>query len=211
MPLSPLKENFYSRPAVAVARDLLGQRLVREIDGQRIAGYISETEAYSSEQDLACHARAGRTARTEVLYGLPGRAYVYFIYGMHWMLNCVAEPDNQPAAILIRAILPSEGRECIARRRGKVRPADWTNGPARVCQALEIDGTFNGIDLTTPQHHLWIEPGRAVAAGSIIAGPRVGIANVPEPWRSIPWRFRIDLKTWEAPADLRSGSGEEQQ
>lgn len=203
MPLSPLQEKFYNRSAVDVARDLLGQRLVRQINGQRVAGYISETEAYSGESDLACHARAGRTARTRMLYGPPGRAYVYFIYGIHWMLNCVAEPDNQPAAILIRAMLPSEGLDCIARNRKHTRPQDWTNGPARICQALDIDGSFNGADLTRMDDHLWIEPGAAAGDQSIIAGPRVGIANVPEPWRSIPWRFRLILDTWEFPPDLK--------
>lgn len=94
MPLSPLPESFYNRPVQETAQALLGARLVRLIDGKRIAGYISETEAYAGESDLACHARAGRTARTEVMYGPPGRAYIYFVYGMHWMLNVVAEPET---------------------------------------------------------------------------------------------------------------------
>ena len=204
MTLSPLSVSFYNRSVLDVARDLLGQRLVRQMDGQRVAGYITETEAYQGESDLACHARAGRTARNEALYGPPGHAYVYFIYGMHWMLNCVAEPEDQPAAVLIRAMLPSEGLDWIAARRKKVHPQDWTNGPARVCQALAVDGNFNGVDLTRSQHQLWIEPGEAVMESSVLTGPRVGIANVPEPWRSMPWRFRIDLKTWELPPDVKS-------
>lgn len=203
MTLSPLPVSFYNRSVLHVTRELLGQRLVRLIDGQRVAGYIIETEAYQGESDLACHARAGRTPRTEALYGPPGHAYVYFIYGVHWMLNCVAEPKDQPAAVLIRAILPSEGLDCIAARRKQARPRDWTNGPARLCQALAIDGTFNEVDLTSTQGQLWIEPGPAVTESSIIIGPRVGISNVPEPWRSIPWRFQVDLKTWKLPPDAK--------
>ena len=203
MSLSPLPVSFYNRSVLDVARQLLGQRLVRLMDGRRVAGYITETEAYQGESDLACHARAGRTARTEALYGPPGHAYVYFIYGVHWMLNCVAEPENQPAAVLIRAMLPSEGLDCIAARRKPARPQDWTNGPARLCQALGIDGNFNGVDLTRTQQQLWIESGEAVMEPSVMTGPRVGIANVPEPWRSMPWRFRVDLKTWELPPDAK--------
>lgn len=200
---SPLQVTFYNRSVLEVAQHLLGQRLVRQVDGQRIAGYISETEAYQGESDLACHARAGRTRRTEALYGPPGHAYVYFIYGAHWMLNCVAEPENQPAAVLLRALIPSEGLDYIAKQRGKVRPRDWTNGPARICQALDIDNRFNHADLTSTQDCLWIEAGKTVAASEVITGPRVGIDNVPEPWRSMPWRFRIDLKTWKLPPDAK--------
>jgi DNA-3-methyladenine glycosylase len=207
MRLSPLAGSYYNHSVTKVARDLLGTRLVRIIDGRRVTGFISETEAYAGENDLACHARAGRTPRTAVMYGMPGRAYVYFIYGMHWMLNVVAEPEGIPAAVLIRAIVPSEGLEIIADRRGRVRPADWTNGPARLCQALDIDGQLNGADLTDPQASLFIEPGQPVSSDSVIQGPRVGIDRVPEPWRGMPWRYRIDLSKWLRPADA-SKTGE---
>ncbi len=191
MLVSPLPVSFYNRPVVAVARELLGARLVRRIDGQRVGGYIIETEAYQGESDQACHARAGRTARTAVMYGAPGRAYVYFIYGMHWMLNAVAEPEGQPAAVLIRAIAPCEGLEIIARRRNGAAPRDWTNGPARLCMALGIDGKMNGIDFTDPLGELVIEAGQPVTENQVVIGPRVGIERVPEPWRSMPWRFRV--------------------
>lgn len=202
MALSPLPASFYAQPVIETSRALLGTRLVRQIAGKRIAaGYIIETEAYAGESDLACHARAGRTPRTEVMYGPPGRAYIYFIYGMHWMLNVVAEPEGEPGAILIRAILPSEGLGFIAARRQKVRPRDWTNGPARLCQALAIDGKLNGVDLTDPAGELVIEPGQPVSESSLITGPRVGIDNVPEPWLSQPWRFLVNLPTWNLPSD----------
>ena len=120
-----LNPEFYSRDVLIAAPQLLGKRLVRMLDGVRIAGIITETEAYRGEEDLACHAKAGRTPRTEVMYGPPGTAYVYFTYGMHWMLNCVCGPEGFPAAVLIRAIQPVEGLETIAARRSGVKEALW--------------------------------------------------------------------------------------
>lgn len=131
------------------------------------------------------------------MYGPPGRAYVYFIYGMHWMFNVVAEPEGSPSAVLVRALEPSEGLEIIAARRGGVRPKDWTNGPARLCKALNITGSLNGADLTDAGSGLVIEDGFAVPDRSVITGPRVGIEGVPEPWRSMPWRLRVDPKEME--------------
>jgi len=185
----PLPRSFYERPVIQVARSLLGMRLVRMLDGQRLAGVIVETEAYRGEEDLACHARAGRTPRTAIMYGPAGRAYVYFNYGMHWMLNCVCEQEGFPAAVLLRAIQPDEGLEVIAARRA-ARPAqEWCNGPGKLCQALAIDRQHNGADLCTPDAALWIEAGDPPADEIIRSGPRVGIASTPEPWRSMPWRF----------------------
>src|SRR5512139_559864 len=106
-----LPRDFFARDTVLVARELLGKNLVRVQNGQRLGGAILETEAYNGEVDLGCHARAGRTPRTQVMYGPPGHAYVYFTYGMHWMLNFVTQEEGFPAAVLIRAILPLEGKE----------------------------------------------------------------------------------------------------
>ncbi len=132
----PLPVSFYNRPTLTVARELLGARLVRVQDGQRLVGEIIETEAYIGETDLGCHAKAGKTARTAVMYGRAGIAYVYFTYGMHWMLNAVAEAEGFPAAVLIRAIYPLEGVEIIHQRRS----GRDTKGPAKLTQALGIDG-----------------------------------------------------------------------
>ncbi len=188
---APLPVAFYDRPTLTVARELLGMRLVRLLDGQRVGGWIVETEAYVGEEDLGCHARAGRTPRTEVMYGPPGRAYVYFNYGMHWLLNAVTEREGFPAAVLIRALWPAEGVALIAaRRRGRPR-RQWTDGPAKLTQALAIDGSFNRCDLTVTDDGLWIEPGLPVPAENVTKGPRVGLYSVPEPWKSIPWRFRV--------------------
>jgi DNA-3-methyladenine glycosylase len=185
-----LPPNFYKRPTLAVARELLGARLVRILDGVRLAGIIVETEAYVGESDLGCHAKAGKTPRTTIMYGRAGIAYVYFTYGMHWLLNTVTEADGFPAAVLIRAIQPVEGEEIIHQRR-KGRDTD---GPAKLTQALGIDKAQNGIDLTEPSQGLWIEAGNPIPDESVTIGPRVGLNSVPEPWKSIPWRFLAHLK-----------------
>jgi DNA-3-methyladenine glycosylase len=182
-----LPREFYDRPTLTVARALLGARLVRILDGQRLSGIITEAEAYVGREDLGCHAKAGKTPRNAVMFGPPGHAYVYFTYGMHWMLNAVTEADGFPAAVLIRAIQPDEGREIIsARRDGKD-----TRGPAKLTRALGIERGQNGVDLCAPAGGLWIEAGMPVRDEDVLTGPRVGLYTVPEPWKSMPWRFRI--------------------
>lgn len=186
-----LPRAFFDRPTLQVARDLLGSRLVRLDNGQRVGGTIIETEAYIGEEDLGCHCRSGRTQRNAVMYGPPGHAYVYFTYGMHWMLNFVTEAEGQPAAVLIRAIRPIEGLELIAGRRLPQKQALWTDGPAKLCQALVIDRRFNGADLCDPGGELWVESGEAIPDESVTIGPRVGLYSVPEPWKSVAWRFLV--------------------
>jgi len=188
-----LKINFYEQDVVLVARQLLGMRLVRVVDGKQIAGFITETEAYRGEEDLACHARAGKTRRNAVMYGPAGRAYIYFTYGMHWCLNAVCGVTGFPAAVLIRAIQPVEGQDEIARRRAGIPARHWTNGPAKLCKALAIDGNLNGVDLTQPNQTLWIETGEKIADEWVVTSPRVGIDFSPEPWRSLAWRFQALL------------------
>lgn len=173
-----------------MARDLIGARLVRVLGGKRLVGYITETEAYVGEEDLGCHAKAGKTARTAVMYGPPGHAYVYFTYGNHWMLNVVTEREGFPAAVLIRAIQPLEGiRVMSARRSGRD-----TFGPGKLTQAMGITRSENGVDLTRDRAALRIERGIRVPDSIVIRGPRVGLNGVPEPWRSKPWRFLV--KGW---------------
>jgi DNA-3-methyladenine glycosylase len=152
---------------------------------------IIEAEAYRGEEDLGCHAKAGRTPRTKIMYGPPGHAYVYFTYGTHWMLNFVTEAEGFPAAVLVRAIQPTEGMQIIASRRGIQPRQRWTDGPAKICQALAIDGNFKGYDLCAPDAKLFVESGIPIPDQSVTTGPRVGFNNVPEPWLSIPWRFRV--------------------
>ena len=185
---SPLPREFYNRPTLTVARELIGTRLVRILDGVKLVGLITETEAYISEQDLACHAKAGRTPRTQVMYGSPGHAYVYFTYGNHWMLNAVTERENFPAAVLIRAIQPVEGVEIMsARRNGRD-----TFGPGKLTKAMGITKSENTVDLTVANNSLWIEAGVSVPDQSVTIGPRVGLNTVPEPWLSKPWRFLVN-------------------
>jgi DNA-3-methyladenine glycosylase len=185
-----LPRAFFARPTLQVARELLGARLVRLYGGERIAGTIQEVEAYIGEQDLGCHAKAGLTPRTRVMFGPPGHAYVYFTYGMHWMLNFVTESESHPAAVLLRGIQPSEGLDFIAARRDGQPASRWTDGPAKICQALAITGDLNGTDLCAPEAVLFVESGEAIPDSSVTTGPRVGLNSVPEPWRSIPWRYR---------------------
>jgi DNA-3-methyladenine glycosylase len=184
-----LPRSFFNRSALVVARELLGTRLVRIEAGQRLAGIIVETEAYRGEEDLGCHCKAGRTPRTQVMYGPPGHAYVYFTYGMHWMLNFVVELEGFPAAVLIRAIQPLEGVEIIAARRLPQPPPRWTDGPGKICQALHINREQNGADLCYPGAEIFVEAGKTIPEESVTTGPRVGLNTVPEPWKSMPWRF----------------------
>jgi DNA-3-methyladenine glycosylase len=174
-----------------VARELLGKKLVRLEDERALSGVILEVEAYRGEEDLASHARAGFTPRTKIMYGSPGTAYVYFTYGMHWMLNFVTEGKGFPAAVLIRSLYPTQGQEVIAERRSGQPPARWTDGPAKLCQALGIDGSFNGADLCAEDGRLFVEDADPVADSSVSRTPRVGINSVPEPWKSMPWRLVV--------------------
>lgn len=185
-----LPRAFYDRPTLTVARELIGARLVRIQGRQKLIGLITETEAYIGEKDLGCHARAGRTARTAVMYGPAGHAYVYFTYGNHWMLNVITEREGFPAAVLIRAIQPIEGAEVMsARRNGRD-----TFGPGKLTQAMNITRSENRIDLTEAGSSLQIEAGVFVPNKSVTRGPRVGLYSVPEPWKSKPWRFLV--KGW---------------
>ncbi len=187
--MAVLERPFFERDTLTVARQLLGKKLVRRRDGETLSGMIVETEAYIGQEDSACHASRGRTPRTEVMFGPPGRAYVYFVYGMHYMLNIVTEAEGRPCAVLIRAIEPLSGQTTMARLRGKANH-HLTNGPARLCQALDIDKTFNGWDLTAADA-LWLEDFRPIAEADIRRGPRIGIRYARPADRQAPWRFWV--------------------
>ncbi len=187
-----LEQSFFSRDTLVVSRELLGMRLVRMDRGRRISGIIAETEAYRGEEDQGCHCKAGRTPRTEVMYGPPGHAYVYFVYGMHWLLNFVTEKPDRPGAVLIRGLIAEEGQEIIARRRSGQPRQRWLDGPAKVCQALAIDGKFNGKNICHPDADLFVEFVSPSGSMQILETPRIGLNSVPEPWKSIPWRFVLD-------------------
>ena len=184
----PLPRSFYARPTLTVARELLGCVVARRLpDGEILRGRIVETEAYVGEEDKACHARAGRTPRTEVLYGPPGIAYVYLTYGMHHLLNAVTEREGFPAAVLIRAAEPLEGIPRMARARGTDRAHLLTSGPAKLCQALGLDLRHNRSDLRGKD--LWFEAGEGVPDRAVATSPRVGCETAASPWDRIPWRL----------------------
>lgn len=187
---SAVQAEFYARPTESVARGLLGQILVSDVGGRRqeTAGRIVEVEAYVGPHDPACHAYGHRrTARTEPLYGLPGTAYVYFTYGMHWCLNAVTEPRDYPAAVLIRALEPIAGVATMRKRRGK---QPLCSGPARLCEALGVTGALNGVSLQ--RGLLRIVRGTAPTRGEIAAGPRIGITQATD-W---PLRFYLKDSPW---------------
>jgi DNA-3-methyladenine glycosylase (3mg) len=172
----PLPREFYDRPTELVARDLLGAILECKTRDGVAAGRIVETEAYLGEHDLACHAAAGRTSRTAPLYGPPGIAYVYFIYGMYWCFNAVTRAEHEPSAVLVRAIEPVRGIDLMRRRRPKARrDVDLTNGPGKLCLALGIDASHNWKPLDRPP--LVIRPGEPIADCDVTVTPRIGITQ----------------------------------
>jgi DNA-3-methyladenine glycosylase len=193
--------EFYLQPVQEAARALLGQHLVRIMDGERISGIILETEAYDGEADQACHAHSGKTERNRMMYANGGHAYVYFTYGMHWMLNCVCAPEDYPAAILIRAILPLENPDFIRLRREGIAERHWCDGPAKLTKALAIDRSQNGADLCDPSSGLFIETGPEIPDLLVQKTARIGITYAGEPWVSKPWRFVV------TPEALRSKPG----
>jgi DNA-3-methyladenine glycosylase len=184
-----LDRKFYHRDTLRVARELLGKKLVRQIEGAMLSGMIVETEAYCGSGDSACHAHRGKTPRNAVMFGKPGHAYVYFTYGMHYMLNLVTEEEENPCAVLIRAILPLTGVEEMEARR-KRKGADLTNGPAKLCQALSIDKSLNGWDVTLGSE-LWVEKYKKIPDSAIVATPRIGIDYAHKQDRNALWRFLL--------------------
>lgn len=190
-----LSRDFFRQPVVDVARSLIGKQLIHQIGENWVGGIISETEAYDGEQDQACHARRGKTKRNAVMYGPAGYAYIYFTYGMHWLLNCVTGAEGYPAAVLIRSLHPTHGLEIITKNREGIKPALWCNGPAKLTRALAIYGSLNGCDLCQKSGTLLISEGITIPDKFIQATPRIGIAYAGEPWISKPWRFTAQVSS----------------
>jgi DNA-3-methyladenine glycosylase len=170
-----LDAAFFARPTLDVARALLGKLVVRRLEDEMRWGRLVEVEAYCGPEDLAAHSSRGLTPRTRIMYGPPGHAYVYFIYGMHNCLNFVCQPEGTPHAILIRALEPggTTGR---------------CSGPGLVCRALGIDRSLNGAPLTPPELYV-VDDG--CDPGPIHATPRIGVDYAGE-WKDRPWRFCVD-------------------
>jgi len=186
---SKLPRSFYSRSALDVASDLLGKVLVRRYRRRNLSGRIVETEAYVGPHDLACHASKGHTPRTAVMFGPPGHAYVYMIYGMHFCLNVVTEPVGRPAAVLIRAVEPLENVDLMRElRNNPERDINIASGPGKLCMAMSIDKLLNGADLLGTT--IWIED-RNLDPGPICTSPRVGVDYAGE-YKDKPWRYFVD-------------------
>ncbi|PID81098.1 3-methyladenine DNA glycosylase [bacterium DOLJORAL78_65_58] len=168
--------SFFARPTLEVAPELLGAILCVEHEGWACSGRIVEVEAYLGQDDPASHAAGGPTPRSEVMFGPPGRAYVYLIYGMHHCLNFVTEEDGRAGAVLIRALTPLTGRDLIRQRRGNVPRRHLCDGPGKLCQALGIDRAWNGVPLDgSGERRLYLEAGPVSPV--IERTPRIGISK----------------------------------
>ena len=205
--MARLSRDFYAGDTVAIAQALLGKLLVRRLDGQLLAGRITETEAYIGRCDKACHAyNYRRTPRTETLFLAPGHAYIYLIYGMYHCLNFVTEPEGEPAAVLLRAAEPVAGLETIQRLRYGDKPLtpyrlrNFLNGPGKVCQGFGLTRAQNGLDLTGDELFLCDGPEDlglpcpAPRRERICRGPRIGVDYAQEA-RDFPWRFWLEKET----------------
>ncbi len=183
---APLPARFYNRDPALVARELLGCVLECDsVDGVTRARIV-ETEAYLGPDDPACHAASGLTARTTHLFGPPGIGYVYFIYGMYWCFNAVTREKGHGSAVLVRAVAPLDGIELMRARRPRVkRGVDLTNGPGKLCLAMAIDGTKNGLSLR--ESPLMIRSGASVSDSDVVVTPRIGISKAAD-W---PLRYLI--------------------
>jgi len=174
-----LPRGFYRDPPEIVARELLGKLITRRLNGERLTGRIVEVEAYPGLEDPASHTFIGKTPRNAVLFGPPGYSYVYFIYGMYYCLNFSCLPDGEPGGVLIRALEPVKGLDTMARLRGVSSPAKpklLTSGPGRLCQAMGITRTENGLDVTRAGSPLQVlDDGFRPA--SILVTPRIGISK----------------------------------
>ena len=179
-----LKRSFFAQPTLQVARKLLGKYLVLKQNGTILSGKIVETEAYVGKDDPASHAFGRVTPRNQIMYGPPGYAYVYFIYGNYYCLNFVTEKDGFAAAVLIRALEPTEGIEKMAKNRNSATVEDLTNGPGKLCQSFGIDKNLNGCDITS--NSLFVED-RNEEIDQIESSARIGVREGSDK----KWRFYI--------------------
>lgn len=187
LPFVPLPRAFYARPVLTVARDVIGKLLVHVTDAGIMAGRIVESEAYRGPEDRAAHSWGGRrTQRTEVMYGRPGLAYVFLVYGMHWHLNLVTTREGAPHAVLLRAVEPLIGSELMAEKRGlSADDPRLTSGPGKLCQAFGIDRRHYAADLTGGSLFL---SDCARGRGAVGRSARIGVDYALD-WAEKPWRF----------------------
>lgn len=180
-----LKVDFYQRNTVIVARDLIGKKLVRYLNGSLIAGIITETEAYGHDEDLASHAYRGKTQRNSAMFGPIGHAYIYFIYGNHFCFNVVARSEDQKAgAVLIRSIIPTDGIEHMFNHRNRITQKDLTNGPGKLAQALRITKELNAISLQDNEE-LFLVENEIISPMAVQTTERIGLSR----GKDLLWRF----------------------
>jgi DNA-3-methyladenine glycosylase len=189
-----LPASFYARPTLEIAKELLGKALVCHLSDGITAGLIVETEGYVGQDDPACHAYKGLTARNRTMWGNPGHAYVYFTYGNHWMFNVVTEREGYPAAVLVRALQPLLGLELMRQRRnledlkGNKDDRHLCNGPGKLCRALGINGALNGFSLDSPELFVaQVPPEIALTPFQMVHSTRIGISRGID----LPWRFYV--------------------
>lgn len=183
---SKLTINFYNRSVLTVAKELLGCIFVRKFPFGYVFSKIVETEAYHEWGDPSCHAHKGKTKRNEIMFGPPGRLYVYFTYGMHYCMNIVTEKEGIASAVLIRALEPIYNYEIFYEYFPNKKMTEWMNGPAKICKALQISKEHNGLDVTTSSEIFCIQ-GDKVPKSKIKATTRIGISKGKE----LLWRFII--------------------
>lgn len=185
-----LKEKFYQRDTVTVAKELLGKKLTHIFKGQAISGLITETEAYLGVTDKACHTYAGKkTAKTQSMYLKGGHAYVYLIYGLYYCFNVVTRTEEHPEAVLIRSLEPVAGIDQMKIFRKKEELKDLTTGPGKLCEAMAINKSHDGVGLQGQE--LFIQEGISITPAQIITKPRVGIDYAEE---SKDWPLRFYVK-----------------
>ena len=186
-----LKEDFYRKDAITVARDLIGKNLVRKTENSKIVARIVETEAYMGPEDKASHAYGNKkTKRTETMFAEGGIAYIYLIYGMYYCFNVVTAKEDKPEAVLIRAVEPLSGLDIIKKNRDikSKREEDLTNGPGKLCQALDIDKSYNGLNLIE-NDKIYIEEGEEKEV-KVAKGKRINI-DYAEEYKEKLWRFYL--------------------
>jgi DNA-3-methyladenine glycosylase len=184
---TPYPREFYDRPVLDVARDLLGAVVTRSTDEGTVRLRLTEVEAYAGPIDPASHAFRGQTPRNATMFGPPGHAYVYFTYGMHYCVNLVCSPPGDASAVLLRAGEVIDGLELARSRRPRMSDRDLARGPARLTLALALDRSDDGLDVCGGSG-LTVGPGEPVAAADVRTGPRVGVSQAA----TEPWRFWID-------------------
>ena len=186
-----LKRKFFNRDTVIVAQELLGKYLVRKAGNKIMRAKITETEAYCGPNDLACHASKGMTPRTKVMFGSPGHAYIYLVYGMYHCLNIVTEKEGNPSAVLIRSIVMVNGlpRSELPTLSSVAQPQSEVllRGPGILCRELKIDKRLNGADICLSKE-LWIEEGEDVPKNKIKSSKRIGVDYAGK-WKDKLWRF----------------------